>query len=47
MLTGIIDNKWNKSLVTLLSFLFDTKFIYLNKEVLFNKELENYKTINL
>ena len=47
MLNGILNNKWNISLVTLLSFIFDTKFIYLKKEVLFNKSLENYAIINL
>ena len=47
MLNGILNNKWNISLVTLISFIFDTKFIYLKKEVLFNKSLENYAIINL
>ena len=47
MLNGILNNKWNISLVTLLSFIFDTKFIYLKKDVLFNKSLENYAIINL
>ena len=47
MLNGILNNKWNISLVTLMSFIFDTKFIYLKKEVLFNKSLENFAIINL
>ena len=47
MLNGILNNKWNISLVTLVSFIFDTKFIYLKKEVLFNKSLENFAVINL
>ena len=47
MLNGILNNKWNISLVTLMSFIFNTKFIYLKKEILFNKNLENYPIINL
>ena len=47
MLNGILNDKWNISLVTLLSFIFNTKFIYLKKEVLFNKNLENCPIINL
>ena len=47
MLNGILNNKWNIGLVTLMSFVFDTKFIYLKKEVLFNKNLENYPVITL
>ena len=47
MLNGILNNKWNISLVTLVSFIFDTKFIYLKKEVLFNKSLENFDVISL
>ena len=47
MLNGILNNKWNISLVILISFIFDTKFIYLKKEVLFNKNLENYPVITL
>ena len=35
---GIIENKWNKSLVIFLSFIFDTVFVYLKKEVVFNTE---------
>ena len=40
MLNGILNNKWNIGLVTLMSFVFDIKFIYLKKEVLFNKNLK-------
>ena len=39
---GLTENKWNKSLVIFLSFIFDTSFVYLNKDVQFNKET-NYK----
>lgn len=45
ILKNLVENKWNKSLVIFVSFLFDIKIIYLKKEILFNKELENYKTI--
>jgi hypothetical protein len=38
IMSGITNNKWNKSLVLFLSFLFDTKFIYLNKEVVFDND---------
>lgn len=47
ILKNLVENKWNKSLVIFISFLFDIKIIYLKKEILFNKELENYKTITL
>ena len=47
ILKNLIENKWNKSLVIFISFLFEIKIIYLKKEILFNKELKNYKTITL
>jgi hypothetical protein len=36
IMTGITNDKWNKSLVLFLSFFFDVKFMYLNKEVVYN-----------
>ena len=36
VMTGITNNKWDKSLILFLSFLFYTKFTYLNKEVAYN-----------
>ena len=47
ILKNLIENKWNKSLVIFISFLFEIKIIYLKKEILFIKELKNYKTITL
>ena len=41
IMTGITANKWNKSLVLFLSFLFNTTFVYQNKDVAFNKEKVN------
>ena len=38
IMSGITNNKWNKSLVLFLSFLFDKRFVYLNKEVVFDTE---------
>jgi len=38
IMSGITNNKWNKSLVLFLSFLFDKRFVYLNKEVVFDAE---------
>lgn len=36
VMQGITNNKWNKSLVLFMSFLFDTSFVYLKKEVVYN-----------
>ena len=47
ILKGITENKWNISLVTFISFLLDIKIIYLKKEILYNKELPSYETINI
>lgn len=47
MLSAILNNKWNISLVTLMSFMFNTKFIYLKKEILYDKNLQNYPIINI
>jgi hypothetical protein len=38
IMSGITNNKWNKSLVLFISFLFDKKFIYLNKDVIYDVE---------
>lgn len=38
VMKGITENKWNKSLVLFLSFIYDTAFVYLNKDVLYNSE---------
>jgi len=47
IMSGIVNNNWNKSLVIFISFLLDKKIIYEKKEVLFNKELKNIETITL
>jgi len=47
IVSGIVNNKWNISLVLFMSFLLDKKFIYLKKEILFNKELISYNTITI
>lgn len=47
IVSGIVNNKWNISLVLFMSFLLDKKFIYLKKEILYNKELESYDTITI
>ena len=47
IMNGIIANKWNKSLVLFVSFLLDKTFIYLNKEVTFTKEANEYEKILL
>ena len=36
MMKGVTENKWNKSLAILFSFLFDISFVYLKKEVVFD-----------
>ena len=47
IMNSIVLNKWNKSLVIFISFLLKIKFIYLNKEVVFDKEYIYKDTINL
>tara|TARA_B110001450_G_scaffold189282_2_gene177369 strand:- start:5285 stop:5965 length:681 start_codon:yes stop_codon:yes gene_type:complete len=47
IVSGIVNNKWNISLVLFISFLLDKKFIYLKKEILYNKELQSYDTITI
>jgi hypothetical protein len=43
VMKGLTENKWNKSLVLFLSFIFDATFIYLNKEVVYNIEATKIK----
>ena len=38
VMSAISANKWNKSLVIFVSFLFDVSFTYLNKEVKYNSD---------
>lgn len=38
VMKGITENKWNKSLVLFLSFMYDTAFVYLNKDVIYDSE---------
>ena len=47
VMKGLTENKWNKSLVLFMSFIFDIAFIYLKKEVKFNadKKYEQVFTI--
>jgi hypothetical protein len=47
IMTGITNNKWNKSLVIFLSFFFDAKFIYLNKEVVYDADKCTGNVINI
>lgn len=44
VMAGISGNKWNKSLVLFLSFMFDISFVYLNKPVKFDSE-KDYQII--
>ena len=44
VMSGISGNKWNKSLVVFMSFMFDVSFIYLNKDVKFESE-KKYNTV--
>ncbi len=41
MMTGIVNNKWNKSTALFLSFLFDKTIVYLQENILYNKEKNN------
>ena len=47
IVSGIVNNKWNISIVLFMSFLLNKKFLYLKKEILFNKELISYETITI
>lgn len=38
VMSALSANKWNKSLVLFISFIFDVSFMYLNKEVQFDSE---------
>lgn len=40
IMKGLTENKWNKSLVIFISFLFDMKIIYLSKEVCYSNDYE-------
>jgi hypothetical protein len=41
MMTGIVNNKWNKSTALFLSFLFDKTVVYNEENILYNKEKNN------
>jgi hypothetical protein len=47
IMSAIINNRWNMSLVLFLSFLFDKKIFYDKKEILFNKELTNIQILTI
>ena len=47
IMSAIINNRWNMSLVLFLSFLFDKKIFYDKKELLFNKELTNIQILTI
>lgn len=47
IMSAIINNRWNISLVLFLSFLFDKKIFYDKKEILFNKELTNIQILTI
>lgn len=36
VMKGITENKWNKSLVLFISFIFDVSFVYLGKDVMYD-----------
>jgi hypothetical protein len=36
IMKGITENKWNKSLVLFISFIFDVSFVYLGKDVIYD-----------
>jgi hypothetical protein len=36
IMKGITENKWNKSLVLFISFIFDVSFVYLGKDVMYD-----------
>jgi len=36
IMKGISENKWNKSLVLFISFIFDVSFVYLGKDVMYD-----------
>lgn len=41
MMTGIVNNKWNKSTALFLSFLFDKTVVYNEENIVYNKEKNN------
>jgi len=48
VMKGLTENRWNKSLVLFLSFMFDATFIYLNKEVVYDiKEKDKYSSVKV
>lgn len=45
VMKGLAENKWNKSFVLFLSFLFDVSFVYLNKDVMYDTSMpDKYST---
>lgn len=47
IMKGLTENKWNKSLVIFVSFIYDTAFVYLNKDVVFNVEKSYHNKITI
>lgn len=47
IMNGITENKWNKSLVLLYSFLFDMSFVYLKKDVVFDSTKGYTKKVSI
>jgi hypothetical protein len=47
IMKGLTENKWNKSLVIFVSFMFDTAFVYLNKDVVFNVDKSYHNKITI
>ena len=48
VMKGLTENRWNKSLVLFLSFMFDATFMYLNKEVVYDiKEKDKYSSVKV
>jgi len=47
IMNGITENKWNKSLILLYSFLFDMSFVYLKKDVVFDASKVYTKKVSI
>jgi hypothetical protein len=47
IMKGIVNNKWNKQLAILFSFLFDVAFVYLKKNVMFDATKSYTKTFSI
>ena len=41
IISGIVNNRWNKSVALFISFLFDKTVVYNNEQILYNKNNSN------